>query len=150
MELGIEEPIRHVIARRNLDSLKRLHDDWVARRIDQRLKEGGPKDMHIPYPVCLQETASIKQIKNYKQLSEEAGEQHHCVAVYHSRIVRERYAVFKMVEPERMTIGISIERNLEFPYRIEQISGYRNKTPAEQTRATVYQWFEQCKSSYEK
>jgi hypothetical protein len=63
-------------------------------------------------------------------------------------MIRGRYAVFKMVKPERMTIGISVAGNNAFPYSIEQIAGYRNKKPKEQTRAIIYQWFEECKLNY--
>jgi hypothetical protein len=145
--IGIADPARSVVARKSLDSLRELHDEWAVRRIDQDLVASTPEDANLPYPLLFKETENIKQITHYEMLCDEAREQQHCVAIYHSRIVRGRYAVFRMLEPERMTIGVAISPGVDCHFRLEQISGYKNQLPEEETRALVYQWFEECKSA---
>ncbi len=44
-----------------------------------------------------------------------------------------------------MTIGVTINRKKEFPFDIEQVRGYRNALPLEETRQIIHEWFEGCK-----
>lgn len=46
-----------------------------------------------------------------------------------------------------MTIGVAISPGVDSHFRLEQISGYKNQLPEEETRALVYQWLEECKSA---
>lgn len=143
MRIGIAAPIESIARLNNVDELIVLHDTWSERHIHERFTVRNPIDTHIPYERHLNETKTIKQIKNYDELVFEAKEQTHCVSIYHDRIRNGKYAVFSMQDPERMTIGVSINKDLSFPYRIEQISGYRNAKPEESTRDEIYKWFNQ-------
>ncbi|MGB2079655.1 MAG: PcfJ domain-containing protein, partial [Vibrio sp.] len=113
--------------------------------IRNRQRRTKPVDVDVPYQIHLVENTQIQQIKNYQELCQEALDMHHCVEIYHNEIASGRYAVFRVLTPERMTVGISIKPKLSFPYQIEQISGVRNARPNEETLTHVHQWLAQQK-----
>ncbi|MDK9771273.1 PcfJ domain-containing protein [Vibrio sp. B181a] len=146
--IGINDPVRHVERLSSVEDLIELHDAWVARQIDLRFEAMKPERTEVPYPKCLADGHGISQIVNFEDLCAEAKEQLHCIAVYHNRIAAGYYAAFRMESPERMTIGISINSKKAFPYEVQQIAGYKNSIPSEETRRVVHEWFEACKQMY--
>lgn len=107
-----------------------------------------PKDTDKPYPRLFESTDGINQILNYEQLSEEAKVQRHCISIYHNRIVNGHYSAYRLLSPERMTIGIRHVSSKRFPYEIDQIAGKRNALPSEESRRVVQLWFEKNRSAY--
>lgn len=146
--IGIDDPVHHVERMNSVEDLVALHDVWVARQIDIRFEAMNPEKTEVPYPKCLAETYGISQIVDFEDLCVEAKVQLHCIAVYHNRIAAGHYAAFRMESPERMTIGISINAKKAFPYEIQQIAGYKNAVPSEETRRVVHEWFDVCKQMY--
>jgi hypothetical protein len=47
-----------------------------------------------------------------------------------------------------MTIGIRKVEKKQFPYEIDQVAGYRNKIPSEETRTLIYHWLESNRKIY--
>lgn len=118
----------------SIDGLRQLHDNWSDEYRRER-PELSPVELIKPderYVRFLENSENIKQVMSLDELRREADEQKHCVEIYHNRIARGEYAVFKMTSPQRMTIGISKQKSGASPYRIEQVSGFRN---------AVLQWF---------
>ncbi|MFH0271222.1 PcfJ domain-containing protein [Vibrio jasicida] len=136
--IGINDPVRHVERLSSVEDLIELHDAWVARQIDLRFEAMKPERTEVPYPKCLADRYGISQIVDFEDLCAEAKEQLHCIAVYHNRIAAGHYAAFRMRSPERMTIGISINPKKAYPYEVQQIAGYKNAVPSEETRSVVH------------
>lgn len=143
--IGINDPVRHVERLGSVEDLIELHDAWVVRQIDLRFEAMRPERTEVPYPKCLADGYGISQIVDFEDLCAEAKEQLHCIAVYHNRIAAGHYAAFRMRSPERMTIGISINPKKAYPYEVQQIAGYKNAVPSEETRRVVHEWFDACK-----
>ncbi|MGR5419940.1 PcfJ domain-containing protein [Vibrio sp. PNB22_4_1] len=144
--IGINDPVRHVERLSSVEDLIELHDAWVVRQIDLRFEAMRPERTEVPYPKCLADGYGISQIVDFEDLCAEAKEQLHCIAVYQNRIAAGHYAAFRMRSPERMTIGISINPKKAFPYEVQQIAGYKNAVPSEESRRVVHEWFDACKA----
>ncbi|KLV03693.1 hypothetical protein ABT56_17920 [Photobacterium aquae] len=145
LAIGGVDPVLRVERLHSVEQLIVLHDQWVAVQLERRFEAMKPKDTDKPYPVCLPNAEGIRQIVDYDDLCLEAKQQRHCIAVYHNRIAAGHYAAYRMESPERMTIGIFINRKKAFPYEISQIAGFMNAIPSEKTRQRVHAWFEECK-----
>jgi len=63
---------------------------------------------------------------------------HHCVASYTARVLDEKYYVYAMTEPERLTIGLKIAAN--GVWVIDQIKGRRNASPDKTSVDLVEHW----------
>ncbi|GHA51832.1 PcfJ domain-containing protein [Photobacterium aphoticum] len=146
LRLGYEAPMDVLAQLEDIDAVSRLHDIWVQRR---REHEYVPcQTHHLPYPVMLEGNAHITPIADYFTLRKEGEELQHCVEIYHSRILTGEYLVFSMTQPERMTIGMRVitrDDDSKPFFDIDQIKGFKNKSPKEVSIKAVYQWFEQEK-----
>ncbi|MEZ9366768.1 PcfJ domain-containing protein [Vibrio sp. 10N.286.49.E11] len=145
--LGVQEPMQNIVRLENNEALVALHDDWVQRHNLARTQSMRPIDANIPYMRCLCKTDKIEQIQDYDDLCKEGAEMRHCIAVYHNRIAQGRYAVFRLFQPERMTIGVSILPGKSFPFEIDQIAGARNKLATESTRKVIFDWLESARKA---
>ncbi|MDQ6955264.1 MAG: PcfJ domain-containing protein [Mariprofundaceae bacterium] len=88
-----------------------------------------------PFPKApIPGTESIQPIQSYRQLVAEGRRQQHCVLSYHTRIMSGNYAVYRMLEPERATIGSY------GCYILDQVKLHRNRTPSAETRELIRQW----------
>ncbi|MDO6498819.1 PcfJ domain-containing protein [Photobacterium sanguinicancri] len=148
-DLGIHDPIAHIVRQPSLAALEQLHDRWTDQR-NQRIygERVKPVDHDVPYPLPLKGSRSIIPIKDYQALVEEGRKQRHCISVYHSRITSERYCAFSMQHPERLTIGIRRLPHGRFPFEIDQISGVKNALPSEESRQLVHAWFSKCRQTW--
>lgn len=149
LSLGIDNPLKTIANQANLASFRDLHDRWALRyqRLPSNNIENAAEEWDKPYPSSLlSASASITPINNYRQLREEGEQMNHCIAIYHPKIQRGRYVAFRMTHPERLTIGICQGDISHFSYRIDQIKGYKNAAPSEQSLNMVYQWFEEQKN----
>ena len=143
--IGVQDPVRNIEHLANVEQLIALHDEWADQQMDLRFERQKPKNTDVPYVKRLNDGFGITQVVDYDDLCKEAKDQRHCVVIYHNRVSAGHYAVYRMYEPERMTIGISINMKKAFPFDIEQISGYKNALPSNETRQIIYDWFEACR-----
>lgn len=138
--VGVQDPMCVIVNLKTYQALINLHDEWTRRRNAIRIEDIKPMDADVPYPTHFSGTESISPIVDYYDLCKEGDEMRHCIAVYHNRIAHGSYVALRLIQPERMTIGIKVDMNKRFPYEIDQIAGIRNKIPAEETRERVFEW----------
>ncbi|MEZ9539131.1 PcfJ domain-containing protein [Shewanella sp. 10N.286.51.B8] len=144
VELGVNDPGKRVSQLSSFAELEHLHQQWINRRNDIRREKLRPVDADKPYSILVPDEANIVAIKNYDELFTEGAEQHHCIAVYHTRIVSGHYCVFTLNQPQRVTIGIKLNKQTGI-IELDQIAGLRNALPTTETRELVYSWFERVK-----
>jgi hypothetical protein len=121
-------------------SVNRLHDKMIAKKdqTDQYRDDPLFKEEFDPPP--LKENGHIIPIQTYKDLCEESLIMHHCVRTYCRRIWEKKYYVYRVLAPERATLGIRIAMNGN--WEIDAIKLICNSSPSEETRVTVWEWFE--------
>ncbi|CAM3031238.1 PcfJ domain-containing protein [Vibrio rarus] len=146
--IGVNDPIAVIQRLPSLERLRDLHDRWSEQRMQQRFQLRRPQNTDVPYVNDFTLTDDMQHIANYQQLCDEAIEMKHCISIYHNRIVSGQYSAFRLLSPERMTVGIKHVSTKTFPYEIDQICGVRNASPTEATRQVVYDWFERNRKSY--
>ena len=83
-------------------------------------------------------TELIQHVGSYNQLLTEGRNQQNCVVSYYKRIIAGQYAVYRMLEPERATIGIRMDNN--HCYSLDQVRLYRNQAPSAETLELIQQW----------
>jgi hypothetical protein len=111
---------------------------------NRHLFDDGFTDYDAPYPEPhIKGTETIVPILNNQDLIDESEQQQHCVAAYHGSIVKGRYYIYKILEPERATLGVSIQQtnNGSVSLRIDQLKGYKNQKVEDVTEKFVYGWF---------
>lgn len=149
-DLEIDDPLRSITSQNSFAMFEQLHDRWTEQRQMRRLEGSRPMDMDmdIPYPVPLSGNDNIHPIVDYFDLEKEGIEQKHCIGVYHNRIMSDRYVVFRMMKPQRLTIGLRRVPSKAFPFEIDQICGKRNAPPTEAARQVIHDWLEASKQTY--
>lgn len=147
IELGVNEPAKRVGQLASLNELEALHQQWIDRRNDIRREQTRPVDADKPYPELVPGESNIVAIKNYNELFNEGVTQKHCIAIYHSRIAAGHYCVFSMQQPQRVTIGIKVNKQTGL-IELDQIAGLRNALATNETREIVYSWLEKAKKVY--
>lgn len=116
-----------------------IHDAYIER-INQTTFYKYENVKYIASNLECSET--IIPILSYKDLFSEGRDMKHCVVSYHDRLMTGHYFVFKLLAPERATVGI-IKRNGRFS--VEQIRLKCNKAPSEATKEAVYWWLQNAK-----
>ena len=147
-DLEIDDPLRSITSQNSFAMFEQLHDRWTEQRQMRRLEGNRPMDMDIPYPVPLLGNENIQPITDYFDLENEGIEQKHCIGVYHNRIMSDRYVVFRLMKPQRLTIGLRRVPSKAFPFEIYQICGKRNAPPTEAARQVIHDWLEASKQMY--
>lgn len=98
----------------------------------------------IPFPdPPLNATENIVAITNPEMLAEEGSVMHHCVKSYVSKIQQQKYYVYRMLEPERLTVGIRYFKHKNI-FQIEQVRGFCNAKASEESLLLVDNWFNQA------
>ena len=149
-DLEMDDPLRAITSQNSFAMFEQLHDRWTEQRQLRRLEGNRPVDMDIPYPVPLLGNDNIHPLTDYYDLEQEGVEQKHCIGVYHNRIMSDRYVVFRMLKPQRLTIGLRRVPSKAFPFEIDQICGKRNAPPSESARQVIHDWLEASKQKYPK
>ncbi|EIC22029.1 PcfJ domain-containing protein [Thiorhodovibrio frisius] len=145
IRMGGEEAVRTMQRFNQISQLRRLHDRLIAAQMHQdrcrlRRYDANGKVLSFP-PAPFADTQSIQAIKTPDALQGETEEMAHCVSSYSERIYNGRYAVYKVLAPERLTLGLKIrEGHVSF----DQLRGLANKPPSQQAQAAVEQWFRDC------
>ena len=125
-------------------ALQRLHDRLVEDLNERRGtklirdKDGQPKP--IPEPP-LQSGYSIEPITRQMDLIKEGREMRHCIASHLFNVVAGDYAVYRMAEPERLTIEVLVTQWGQC--FIKEVRGKGNKLPSAQAMQVVEQWFQE-------
>jgi len=90
----------------------------------------------------------IVPIKTVHQLRKEGRDQQHCVLSYDQDILQGHYYVYKVLHPERATLGIEIEQdqdsNQPIKYHLDQLKASRNMPVGMKTQQAVQAWFNQA------
>ena len=119
-------------------SLVRLHDELCTRREKNRyITDPLFKSDFGPPPLTGTET--IVPITTYNELFNESREMHNCVFSYCHRIWEKNYYVYRMLAPQRATLGIIISNDGR--KRIDQVKLACNKSPSDEMIAAVKEWF---------
>ncbi|GAA0782724.1 MULTISPECIES: PcfJ domain-containing protein [Pseudomonadati] len=147
LALGINEPANRIGQLSSFDELERLHQQWIDLRNDIDRLEHRPVDADAPYPQLIASEPNFVAIDNYDALINEGMTQKHCIAVYHNRIVAGHYCAFKMEHPQRVTIGVKVNKRIGM-LELDQIKGIRNAIATNETQELVYAWFERVKKIY--
>jgi len=134
--LGIRDIIFRISLCKDINQLTNLHDKLAVEINEQNCKEVPLLEYKKP-PV--EGTQLIVPIMNNHDLYEEGKTQHHCIASYHARIFHGEYYVYKILEPERATLGIKLIRG--GGYSIDQIYLKYNGIVSTATRESVIAWF---------
>ncbi len=129
-------------------NLSKSHDlhAWALNLMEQRAEKRERKwremmvDEVIEYPrPPIEGDEAIHAIENSRELFHEEEQMRHCITRYHDQILHGDYYAYKIVEPERATLGIVIEGPGK--YKIDQVVLAGNDQPGDQTMTRVHQWF---------
>ena len=123
-------------------SLQRLHDNLVDELNESRGAKlirdqmGNPKP--IP-PAPLQSAYSIEPITEQIGLIKEGREMRHCIASHLFSVVSGDYAVYRMLEPERLTIEIVMTAWGQC--FLKEVRGKGNRLPNATSMQIIEKWF---------
>ncbi len=137
LQLGGQESFEQIGCRTNRGQLRELHDRLAARL---NKKPGLPAVAYAPPPVPGTET--IIPITHSKELSAEGQQMKHCVASYHADIIIGRYYVYRIIHPQRATLGLTLSPGKK-PC-IDQLKGVRNQCPSQETYDSVQSWLQKA------
>ena len=125
---------------KQVQDVVRLHDRLVGI-VNRKSATGVRDDIAYP-PPPLPGTEAIVPITDYAQLHAESVTQHHCVNSYHADILAGSYYVYRVLVPERATLGVSIL----YPGHdcqdvvVDQLKGLRNGEVCTETWQAVETW----------
>jgi hypothetical protein len=80
-------------------------------------------------------------LRTSAELRKEGRDMQSCVGSYWSRVQRGQYAVFRVLEPERATLGLRFNR-VRGAWWIDQLKGPANRPVRPETRLFVRDWVE--------
>lgn len=127
---------RNLLNCQTVEEVIQMHDRLIER-INEISFEGLE---NIVYPIPpLEATESIIPILNHKDLMLEGREMKHCIASYHNRVFDGKYFVFKILKPERATIGL---HNKNGKITVDQIRLKCNRIASEETKDKIYWWLQ--------
>ncbi len=138
--LGIRNIFERIGACGSVQDLAQLHNRLVAQ-LNQMELERAPLVDYPPPPVP--GTPDIIPITNSRDLALEGRIQHHCVGSYHRAILGERYYVYRVMQPERATLGLRlIYYHGRTTVHLEQLKRSYNQPPSSATVECVNGWLE--------
>lgn len=116
-----------------------IHDQLVTL-INQHLKQ---KNTNVTYRTApLASSDTIQHIESFAELVNEGATMAHCIGGYHARIMQGNYFAFRVLAPERATLGMHYVGD---KLKIDQLRLKRNGRPSKETEDAVYWWFENQK-----
>lgn len=123
-------------------ALQRLHDNLVEELNESRGTKlirdpmGNPRP--IP-PAPLPSAYSIEPITEQIELIKEGREMRHCIASHLFSVVSGDYAVYRMLEPERLTIEIVVTDWGQC--YLKEVRGKGNRLPTAKSMEIIEKWF---------
>ena len=134
--LAINDIQRRICLCADQYALKKLHDKLV--HLINKLEVVSLQDITYMLPP-IKGSINIIPIISYKDLVIEGQVQHNCIKSYHDQIYIGRYYVYKVLSPERATLGLKIRSNGK--WAIDQLRLCANRRPSESTVNYVQSWF---------
>ena len=141
LRMGGEAALRELRRCDRLSQVRRLHERLIVEQIAQ---DGNPRRRFtangqiLPFPPApLADTATIQAIRTPDALQLETRLMRHCVASYTNAIYDGQYAVYQVLEPERLTLGLRLHRG---GVSLDQLKGVSNRSPSAEAQAAVEQW----------
>lgn len=149
LHLDSDTALREISHCTDMRQIQVMHDKLVKQLNDylQRIAANNqfkPIDSDKPFsPPPLPGNQHIVPITDLKTLQDEGIQLQHCVAGYDYDILEGRYYVYRIMSPERATLGIKIyrTRTQTLGLRIDQLKGFQNQTVSHETRKAVLIWF---------
>jgi|GEM_PF-3306076 len=120
----------------SVEQVIQMHDRLIERI--NEISFQGLENIVYPTPP-LEATESILPILNHKDLMIEGREMKHCISSYHNKVFDGEYYVFKILEPERATIGL---HNRNGKIAVDQIRLKCNRGASEETKEKVFWWLQ--------
>ena len=126
----------------SVSAINRLHDRLVVDLNQRRGRElirderGQPKSLPRP-PIPAGE--NIEHVDSQMDLIQEGKEMHHCIASHLRSVVDGKFAVYRMTEPERLTIEVLVMGDGQC--FLKEVRGKYNKLPSQQSMEIVERWF---------
>ena len=126
----------------SINALNRLHDHLVVDLNQRRGRElirderGQPKSLPRP-PIPAGE--NIEPVDSQMDLIQEGKEMHHCIASHLRSVVDGKFAVYRMMAPERLTIEVLVMGDGQC--FLKEVRGKYNKLPSQQSMEIVERWF---------
>jgi len=131
LRMGGEAALRELRRCDRPSQVRRLHERLIVEQIEQdgnhrrRFDASGHMLAFPPAPFA--DTASIQAITTPDALQLETQSMRHCVASYTDRVYDGQYAVYKLLEPERLTLGLSLRHG---GVALDQLKGVANRAPS--------------------
>lgn len=122
-------------------ALERLHDRLVVELNESRGKQLIRDELGQPLPIPtppLAATETIHPITSQAELVEEGREMHHCIASHLKSVVDGKFAVYRMMEPERLTIELLVMDGAQC--FIREVRGKYNRDPMDTSVALIEGW----------
>ncbi|WP_232504085.1 PcfJ domain-containing protein, partial [Thiomicrospira microaerophila] len=119
----------------HIAQINTIHDQ-LAEIINQQ-QANIQRERIYPAPL-IPPTDDIEYIQSHYELVIEGKQMHHCIASYDQRIVEGRYLVYRLLQPERATIGIEITHDNRL--ELDQVRLVCNKQAAPETEHYVRSW----------
>ncbi|MFO7530367.1 MAG: PcfJ domain-containing protein [Marinobacter sp.] len=148
---GNPEIVRQVSSRRDL---QRLHDRLVKRFNEQngedseavrQAKAQALEEEHGPYPAPpVPESNRIQALKSWRNLLDEGRTMHHCVGAYDVMVAEREVFIYRMHEPERLTIALE---NKGDNWILGEVRGYCNANPASHSLELIHRWLKASDSA---
>ena len=131
-----------ICACRTPEQLYRLHDRLVTL-----LRKYGAQYFLLdaaPIEPPLEPPAGMEAIRTFQELFDEGTQMHHCVYAYASKVARGNYYVYRMVTPQRATVGIY--RRKDGLWDMEQARLLCNEIPMPRTINIIKGWLREAQA----
>lgn len=119
---------------KNVTALKSLHKTYLKR--DWQLSQDLIKNEVFPFPP-IQGNENVQYIRFKKELIQEGNDMNHCVADYFENIMKGRYFVFKILSPQRATLGLDLVNG---KLQIDQVKLKNNQSASKSTLEMIKVW----------
>lgn len=147
--MGGADAVREMQRFDRVSQLHRLHQRLVASHVradNVPCRRYSVTGKALPFPPPpFPDTASIKAIRTPDELQAEAKVMAHCISGYCGRIYDGVYAVYRVLAPERLTLGLRVDKG---KVHIDQLRGFANKPPSGDAWEAVEHWFAHCLKGY--
>lgn len=128
--------------------LQELHDRMIRRFNDANSQKNLLSAMlQYEYPSpprC--GTSSIVPLTSWDELLQEGSCMHHCVGSYAGRIAMGELFVYKVTEPERLTLAL---KRYSSGWVADELKGFQNAEPSSESRKAVRDWLQQSEAKTE-
>lgn len=134
-------------------AMQRLHDrlvEHINRQDEFNFHRDDWGDIKELPPPPLPGNESIKPVTTQQQIVNEGREMKHCIASFVELVLSGEFYVYQMLEPERLTIGLTISQPLlhgeASRYRLREVRGKYNHYPTEASMRLIEDWFESAQT----